>query len=234
VTFSAVETRKLGRVYGRRRVLHEVSLTMRAGEALALLGPNGAGKSTLVGILSTLARPSSGEVAYDGQKADANVRRGIGLVAHDSLVYGDLTGEENLKFFARAYGVTADVAALLRRVGLDAEAAARPARTYSRGMLQRLSLARALVHQPRLLLLDEPFTGLDRGGSALLAGILSEERARGAILLIVTHDLDAVATVVDRVVVLDRGRVTHDAPAPVSCSGAALAEIYRGAVRGAA
>jgi heme exporter protein A len=231
--FRTVEARGLTKVYGRQRALGGVDLTLRAGEATALLGPNGAGKSTLVGILATLVTPSAGEVRYGDERAgDDDLRGAIGVIAHESLCYGDLTGRENLSFFARLYNVPdarARVEQLLDRVGL-ADAAERPARTYSRGMLQRLAVARALVHKPQLLLADEPFTGLDRAGVELLATLLSEERARGCILCVVTHDFDAVAALIDRVVVLARGRIAHDAPAPPSHSTAALADIYRGAV----
>jgi heme exporter protein A len=235
MSFDAVEARGLTKVFGRQRALAGVDLTLRAGEATALLGPNGAGKSTLVGILSTLVSPTAGSVRYGGVDSDDEdaLRGAIGVIAHESYCYGDLTGHENLVFFARLYGVrdaraTAD--ALLERVGLR-DAAARPARTYSRGMLQRLSVARALVHRPRLLLADEPFTGLDRAGVALLAELLAEERARGCIMVVVTHDFDAVAPLVDRVVVLARGRVAHDAAAPSPRTTAALADVYRAAVQ---
>ena len=225
-------------MYGRQRALAGVDLTLRAGEATALLGPNGAGKSTLVGILATLTTPSTGEVRYGGARAgdDDDLRRAIGVIAHESLCYGDLTGRENLEFFARLYDV-ADArkaaASLLSRVGLD-DAAGRPARTYSRGMMQRLAVARALVHQPQLLLADEPFTGLDRSGVELLATLLEDERARVCILVVVTHVFDAVAPLFDRVVVLARGRIAHDAPAPSPRSHAALADVYRSAVAGVA
>jgi heme exporter protein A len=235
MALATVEARGLTKVYGRQRALAGVDLTLKRGEAVALLGPNGAGKSTLVGILSTLLPPSAGEVRFDGRRAgdDDALRGAIGVIAHESLCYGDLTGRENLVFFARLYGVRdargrADT--LLARVGLDGEAAGRPARTYSRGMLQRLSVARALVHTPELLLCDEPFTGLDRAGVALLGALLAEERARGAILVVVTHDFDAVAALVDRVVVLARGRITRDEPAPAARTTAALADLYRSAV----
>ncbi|HEX4458783.1 MAG TPA: ABC transporter ATP-binding protein [Polyangia bacterium] len=225
-------------MYGRQRALAGVDLTLRAGEATALLGPNGAGKSTLVGILATLTTPSTGEVRYGGALAgdDDDLRRAIGVIAHESLCYGDLTGRENLEFFARLYDVhdaRQAAASLLQRVGL-ADAASRPARTYSRGMMQRLAVARALVHRPQLLLADEPFTGLDRAGVELLATLLDEERARGCILVVVTHDFDAVAPLIDRVVVLARGRIAHDAPAPAPRTNAALADVYRAAVAGSA
>jgi heme exporter protein A len=191
----------------------------------ALLGPNGAGKSTLVGILATLVTPSSGEVLYGGHELDEEMRGTIGVIAHESLCYGDLTGRENLEFFARLYHVEKKRAAeMLARVGLE-QAANRPARTYSRGMLQRLAVARALIHRPRLLLADEPFTGLDRAGVELLAQLLAEERAAGALIVVVTHDFDAVAQLVDRVVVLQRGKIAHDGPQPAS-----LAEVYRAAL----
>jgi heme exporter protein A len=233
-SFDVVEARGLAKVYGRQRALAGVDVTLRAGEATALLGPNGAGKSTLVGILATLVHPSAGEVRYGGALAgDDELRGAIGVIAHESLCYGDLSGRENLVFFARLYGV-ADARAradeLLTRVGLG-DAAHRAARTYSRGMLQRLAVARALVHQPRLLLADEPFTGLDRAGVALLSDLLAAERARGCILVVVTHDFDAVAALVDRVVVLARGRKAHDAAAPSPRTTAALADVYRTAVQ---
>ena len=234
--FSAVEARGLVRTYGRQRALAGVDVTLRAGEATALLGPNGAGKSTLVGILSTLVHPSAGEVRYGQLRAGEDELRGaIGVIAHESLCYGDLSGRENLDFFARLYGVANPkkrVESLLERVGLS-DAAHRPLRTYSRGMVQRLTVARALVHQPELLLADEPFTGLDRAGVELLAGLLAEERARGCIMLVVTHDFEAVASLIDRVVVLTRGRVAHDEPAPPARTTAALTDIYRQAVTAA-
>jgi heme exporter protein A len=202
---------------------------LRSGEATALLGPNGAGKSTLVGILATLVHPSSGQVRYGGREPDDELRRAIGVIAHESLCYGDKSGRENLEFFARLYDVAqpeARAAELLERVGL-VDAQERPARTYSRGMMQRLSVARALVHHPQLLLCDEPFTGLDRAGVDLLGRLLAEERGRGAILVVVTHDFEAVAQLIDRVVVLARGRIARDEPSPVARTSAALAELYR-------
>jgi heme exporter protein A len=157
------------------------------------------------------------------------VRRAIGVVAHESLCYGDLTGRENLALYARLYGVadpSPRVDEMLTRVGLDS-AADRAARTYSRGMLQRLSVGRALCHRPGLLLLDEPFSGLDRAGCERLAELLAEEKARGVAVIVATHDFEAMAPVTDRVVVLARGKVAHDAPAPSGCTATALADIYR-------
>jgi heme exporter protein A len=205
---SRVAVRKVGKRFGQHRALANIDVELRAGEVCALLGPNGAGKSTLLGILSTLVRPSSGDVSYhEGESAvrpDDRLRREIGLLAHASLCYGELTAVENLVFFGGLYGIadpTARAHALLDQVGLDEKARLRAARTYSRGMVQRLALARALVADPSLLLLDEPFTGLDRGGALALGKRLGQARAEGAIVLVVTHDLEAIAEVTDHVVV---------------------------------
>jgi heme exporter protein A len=208
---------KVGKRYGSERALAGVSLELAAGSMCALLGHNGAGKTTLVGIVSTLVRQSSGKVAYEaaGKSVAAEaVRREIGLLAHASLCYGELTAVENLAFFAGLYGVDAGRAAigkLLDRVGLEPRARDRAARTYSRGMLQRLALARALLAKPSLVLLDEPFTGLDRGGALALGEQLGELRAAGAIVVVVTHDLEAIAGRVDHVAVLRRGQLVHEA-----------------------
>ena len=222
-----VEARGVHQAYGRQAALRGIDVGVKAGEAVALLGPNGAGKSTLLRILSSLERPSRGEVRWGGRSADAEVRRGVGLVAHESLCYADLTARENLRFFAELYDVDdrARVDALLDRVALTA-AADRPVRTYSRGMLQRIAVARALVASPRLLLLDEPFTGLDRQGVATLAAILDEEKARGAAILVVSHDLPAIARLVDRGVVLHKGKIVRDE----AMTGASLEKLYDEAV----
>src|SRR6476646_6647383 len=157
----------------------------------ALLGHNGAGKTTLLGIVSTLTRADSGKVAYsaDGKAVTgADVRRQIGMLAHASLCYAELSARENLELFAALYEIPVGgsrtnnpVDAMLDRVGLDPKARDRAARTYSRGMLQRLALARALLTQPSLVLLDEPFTGLDRGGALALGEQLGILRDAGAI-----------------------------------------------------
>ncbi len=230
-----VEAKQVSRVYGRQRALARTDFVLRRGEACALLGPNGAGKSTLCAIVSTVLKPTTGEVRFGGERASAQHRAAIGRLAHDPLCYLDLTAVENLRFFARIYGVAdaeARIPALLERVGLADEARGRLLRTYSRGMLQRASLARALLHRPALLVLDEPFTGLDRAGVDTLAGLLREERARGTMLLVVTHDLDAVAGIVDRALVLQRGRMIHDGPAPADPDG--MRALYRRIVDGEA
>ncbi|ACY15856.1 ABC transporter ATP-binding protein [Haliangium ochraceum] len=220
----SVQVDKLSKRYGHHRALGGVSCELRAGSMCALLGPNGAGKSTLLGILSTLVKPTGGSVRYADQAGDEiparDVRRHIGVLAHSSLVYGELSAIENLLFYGRLYQVAdleARARALLDEVGLDDKARQRPARTYSRGMTQRLSLARALLHDPRVLLLDEPFTGLDRTGARALVRSMAEAKQRGCILLVVTHDLESIGGLTDHVLVLKRGKAVFEeqrAPGP--------------------
>ncbi|MEZ4358625.1 MAG: ABC transporter ATP-binding protein [Kofleriaceae bacterium] len=202
--------------FGGERALANVSLELRAGGVCALLGHNGAGKSTLIGILSTLAQPTSGTVEYRGGGAALEVGRGlrreIGLLAHASLCYAELSAVENLLLFAQLYDIALDAGqaeARLEEVGLVRSAHHRVARTYSRGMWQRLALARALLAQPSLVLLDEPFTGLDRGGALALGASLGALKQGGALVVVVTHDLEAIAELTDHVVVLRRGAVVH-------------------------
>ena len=211
-----VEITKLAKRYGTERALVNVSLELRAGAMTALLGHNGAGKTTLLGILSTLVRQNDGKVRYvAGEReveADA-LRREIGLLAHSSMCYGELTAHENLELVAGLYDVDGGrgaITAVLDRVGLDKKARDRVARTYSRGMLQRLSLARALLTKPSLVLLDEPFTGLDRGGALAFGAELAALRDGGAIVVVVTHDLEAIAGRTDHVAILRQGKLVFE------------------------
>jgi heme exporter protein A len=206
-----IQTRNLVKQFGRQKALAGVSLELEAGQVTVLLGHNGAGKSTLISLLSTLARPTAGDIVWE--PAPKSPRAEIGLLAHEAMVYGELTAEENLRFWGTLYDVDdlpRRAAALLDEVGLDARARARPARTFSRGMLQRLALARALLPEPGVLLLDEPFTGLDRGGTAALTRVLSREKVAGRLILVATHDLEAVAGICDHLVVLRSGKVALD------------------------
>jgi heme exporter protein A len=229
----AVAIRGLTKRYGATRVLANVTMELRAGSLCALLGPNGAGKTTLLGIVSTLVRPSSGEVSYRAGSAavpaGGGLRRAIGVLAHDSFLYGGLTAEENLAFYARLYELEDGprrAAALLDEVGLADEARRRPVRTYSRGMVQRVALARALLHEPRVLLLDEPFTGIDRTGAAALARTLARAVERGCVCLVVSHDLEALAGIADHVAVLRRGKLEHDERRAGGFAEAELKELY--------
>jgi heme exporter protein A len=227
---ASVAVAKVGKRFGSERALAGVTLELRAGSMCALLGHNGAGKTTLLGILSTLMRPTDGKVRYvrGGRDVpmDDELRRDIGLLAHASLCYGELTATENLAFVAGLYDIDpAGIGTVLDRVGLAAGARQRPARTYSRGMLQRLALARALLTRPSLLLLDEPFTGLDRGGALALGEQLGELKAQGAIVVVVTHDLEAIADRTDHVAVLRRGQLVHESRAAAYSYGE-LKDLY--------
>jgi len=217
VDFLDLSIRELSRNFGRRRALTRVSLDCRSGEIVGLLGPNGAGKSTLLAILSTLAAPSSGDVLYGGRTArqiGAPLRSRIGVLSHDLHLYAELTATENLVFFGRLYGVAnpATVAAeALRRARLS-DRGGDLVSGFSRGMRQRLALERALLHNPRLLLLDEPFTGLDDASTLALIERLKELRAAGCIVLVATHDLDVGEAVLDRAVILHDGRLIAREP----------------------
>jgi heme exporter protein A len=209
-----VEIKKVAKRYGNERALAGVTLELRRGSMCALLGHNGAGKTTLLGLLSTLVRPNAGSIRYesDGKPVDGDeVRREIGMLAHQSLCYAELTAIENLELFAGLYDIEgADIKGLLDRVGLEERARNRAARTYSRGMQQRLALARALLTRPSLVLLDEPFTGLDREGALALGAQLGELKATGAMVVVVTHDLEAIADRADHLAILRRGSLVFE------------------------
>lgn len=209
-----LEVVRVARYFGRALALHNVSLEFRPGEVVAMLGPNGAGKTTLLRILATLLRPSEGAVRVNGGvdtwRARQRMRQHIGLVGHEALLYRELSGRENLALFARLYGVAERaIDDWLTWVGLG-DAGDKPVGAYSRGMKQRLAIARALIHEPSLVLFDEPLTGLDRGGQDFLWGLLAWLKREGRLSVVVTHRFDAPRTVFDRVVVLDRGRVRLD------------------------
>lgn len=195
--------------YGPVRAVVGVSLEVAFGEVAVVEGPNGSGKSTLLAMLGTVARPTGGSVDHGalGERPEI-VRRSIGWVGHESLCYADLTGRENVALAARLHGADpgAAVAEALRRFELGAFVD-RPVRTYSRGQRQRIALARALVHAPRLLLLDEPTTGLDAAGASRLAGVVAEEAARGAAVVVVTHDAGFAQGLGGTKYRMDRGRL---------------------------
>jgi heme exporter protein A len=173
-------------------------------------GPNGAGKSTLLDILSLLSRPTRGSLAFgdhDAWRERDQLRAALGVLAHAPMLYPELSGQENLTFFGRIYGTPSGrVAALAERFELTAFWR-RPARTYSRGQLQRVALARALLHAPRLILLDEPSTGLDAAAVEQLVQAVQAERARGAIVALITHDPSLAERLADVRVRLSRGRL---------------------------
>ncbi|MEZ5293994.1 MAG: ABC transporter ATP-binding protein [Vicinamibacterales bacterium] len=229
--FASVTVAGVGRHYGRRRALADVSFTARGGDIVGLLGPNGAGKSTLLSILGTVLAASTGRVAYgDRSSADAGarLRARIGMLGHDLFLYPELTALENLVFFGRLYGLTearGRAMAALERAGLGPRADDLVS-SFSRGMRQRVALERALLHAPRLLLLDEPFTGLDQASATALVERLREEQARGVVTVLATHDLDIVDGLLTEVVILQNGRQV-----PVPGAGGTLRERYQQAVQ---
>lgn len=227
-----IETRALVKVYGILPVLRQLDLGIARGEFVALLGPNGSGKSTLLRLLSGLSKATSGFIRIGGwelpQEAAA-VRAQIGMVSHKPLLYENLSARENLQFFARLYNlprheVESRITDLLAQVGLSKRGHDR-VRTFSRGMQQRLSIARALLHNPDILLLDEPYTGLDQDASAILDGLLHIAYTGERTILMSTHDLGRAATLAGRVIVLSRGTVAYDQPT-ISLDALKLSAIY--------
>jgi heme exporter protein A len=211
-----IEVQRLMKRFGPKVVLRGLDFSAHAGEFVALLGPNGAGKTTFLRILASLSRPTAGVVRIGGyalpQEAAA-VRRTLGVVSHQTLLYGDLTAEENLLFYARLYGIEhagQRVKEVLELVGLERRRADL-VRTFSRGMQQRLSIGRALLHDPQVLLLDEPYTGLDQDASAILDQILRTVAAQGRTILLTSHDLARAEDLATRFDVLSRGRIVASA-----------------------
>jgi heme exporter protein A len=201
----------LRRSFGRVPILRNIDVTLHPGDSLAVLGPNGAGKTTLLRMLAGLLRPDGGEIMILGEPAgrmSREARRAIGLLSHQTLLYDDLTLLENLIFAARLYGINqpAQIAlTALEAVALADRAGDLP-RQLSRGLQQRAALARALLHSPRIILMDEPFTGLDSAAADRLRVELDQRLSRGAALMLVTHDLSDVWDIATRVAVLVQGR----------------------------
>ena len=208
-----IAVRKLVKRFGLKTVLRGMDFSVEPGEFVALLGPNGAGKTTFLRILASLSRPTMGQVKIAGyflpQQAAA-VRRRLGVVSHLPLLYGDLTAEENLRFFARMYDIPdADrrIAEVLEMVGL-ASRRRDLVRTFSRGMQQRLAIGRAVLHDPEVMLFDEPHTGLDQDACQMLDTVLQQVAARGRTVVMTSHDLARVADLASRFDILSRGAIS--------------------------
>jgi heme exporter protein A len=234
-TAAALGVTDLARSFGHVRALRGVSFALGKGDVLAVFGPNGAGKTTLLRLLAGVLRPDRGEITIEGRKVlrgDAETRRRIGLISHASLLYDGLTAAENLEFYARLYGL-ADRRALAMRalesVGL-ADRATSLAVTMSRGMTQRLAIARALLHDPEVVLLDEPFTGLDQRAAASLRDQLERLRAANRVVVMVTHNLDEGLGLATHVAVQVAGRFVECGPR--RGDAAAYRELYRTATGG--
>ena len=208
-----IAVRKLVKRFGLKTVLRGMDFSVEPGEFVALLGPNGAGKTTFLRILASLSRPTMGQVNIAGyflpQQAAA-VRRRLGVVSHLPLLYGDLTAEENLRFFARMYDIPdayGRIAQVLEMVGL-ASRRRDLVRTFSRGMQQRLAIGRAVLHDPEVMLFDEPHTGLDQDACQMLDTALQEVAARGRTVVMTSHDLARVADLASRFDILSRGAIS--------------------------
>lgn len=210
-----IHVSKLVKAFGRRPVLRGIDLEVPAGQSVALFGPNGAGKTTLIRIIAGLSKLTAGRVLLGGQdvqKAGPSLRRYIGFVSHNPLVYDSLTAEENLLFFGRMYQVPdlpGRIVQVLEQVGL-AGRRKDVVRTYSRGMVQRLAIGRAILHNPPILLLDEPDTGLDQQAADMLRHLLVELGSGDRTVLLTTHNLERGIEWADRALILNGGRVRFD------------------------
>jgi heme exporter protein A len=236
----AIQVRGLTKAFGHQVALRGVNLDVAEGEFLTLFGPNGAGKTTLMRIIASLTRPTAGSVHVRGAdlaKAATAVRRHIGLISHNPLLYGDLTADENLRFFARMYDladagsdfVVQRIDTVLAQVGLSARRRD-PVRTFSRGMVQRLTIARAILHDPDIMLLDEPYTGLDLQAADMLRAVLQELAASNRTVILTTHNLEQGLEMCNRAAILNRGKVAWDGErAELDLAG--MKEIYREVTR---
>jgi len=212
-----IELQALTKTFGLRSVLRGVNLTVQSGEFVALLGPNGAGKSTLMRIVASLSKPTLGRVRvndYDLPARADEVRRLLGVVLHQPLLYGDLTAQENLSFFGQLYSVAnlpQRIVEVLTQVGLH-KRRRDLVRSFSRGMTQRLAIARAILHSPEVLLFDEAHTGLDQEASALLDEVLRGVAAEGCTVLMISHDLPRALALAQRIAILVDGKIGCDVP----------------------
>ncbi|MBL7958729.1 heme ABC exporter ATP-binding protein CcmA [bacterium] len=212
-----IDISNITKLYGRFRALDNLDLKISANDFVAILGRNGAGKTTLLKIVATLLKPTGGEVHINGhniRKDSFVILQQMGMVSHQTYIYSDLTAKENLSFYAKFYDVenpAARIQNLLEKVGL-AHRSDESVRRFSRGMQQRLSIARALLHNPRILLLDEPYTGLDQKACEFLDTILLDYHQAGNCILVVTHDIERIAGIAKRAVVFDKGKVAWDQP----------------------
>jgi heme exporter protein A len=207
-----IEVHALVKRFGPKTVLRGLDFQVEAGQFVALLGPNGAGKTTFLRILASLARPTFGQISIAGYSLPhqaAAVRRQLGVVSHQPLLYGDLSAEENLRFYGRMYGIErleARISEVLEMIGLSIRRRDL-VRNFSRGMQQRLAIGRAILHDPEVLLLDEPHTGLDQDACEMLDTVLRQVGACGRTVLMTSHDLARAAGLAERFDVLSRGRI---------------------------
>jgi len=230
---AAIQVEGLTRAFGRRVAIRGLTFGVNDGECLALFGPNGAGKTTLLRILAGLLRPTSGTAHIAGVRlpGGAEARSVVGLISHQTMLYSALTAMENVEFTARLYGLESPREAAMRaltRMRLEQRAES-PVRSLSRGMQQRVSIARAIVHQPRVVLLDEPYTGLDETGAAALSAALESLKSGGAALVLVTHHLgEGLALATHTAIMRDGQFVKHEPRGSLELD--AYRDVYREAI----
>ncbi|MEH6991522.1 ABC transporter ATP-binding protein [Neobacillus drentensis] len=210
-----IEIKKLTKQADNKLILRGVDLSIKQGETVAILGPNGAGKSTLLKVLATLIKPTSGLVKINGldlKKDHIEVKKLFGYLPHSSLLYDHYTPLENLLFFGELYGVK-DVEnrarQLVKEVGLSFFIN-EPVKNFSRGMIQRIAIARAIIHEPKIMLLDEPHTGLDQGAITILNNVVLSMKEKGCTTLMVTHDFKQAAEICDRIIIVKNGKIADD------------------------
>ena len=230
-----IQVKKLVKRFGPLTVLKELDFEVEKGEFVALIGPNGAGKTTLLRILASLSRPTSGYVhiaSYRLPQDASTVRSLLGFVSHQPLLYGDLTALENLVFYSRLYNIDKSrIAEVLELVGLS-KRGDDLVRTFSRGMQQRLAIARAVLHQPPLLLLDEPYTGLDQGAGEILDSLLSDIAKQGRTVVMTSHDLVRASGLASRLDILSKGGIIHSV-SKKEFKSTDLIQLYKDALGGA-
>lgn len=225
----AIEVKRLIKSYGEHHALRGIDLNVKWGDILAIFGPNGAGKTTLLKVLATLVKPSAGDVSVAGfnLKQDAiMIRRRIGVVTHQTLLYDDLSAYENLRFYGKMYDVSNlrdRINQLVAQVGLESRIHD-PVRTLSRGMQQRLAIARALIHDPPVLLLDEPGTGLDQHASAMFANILNSTVNKQRAVLMTSHSLEQGAALSNRIAIMADGKIAYEGSKQMDISN--LRDVY--------
>lgn len=210
-----IEIKKLTKQADNKLILRGVDLSIKKGETVAILGPNGAGKSTLLKVLATLIKPTSGLIKINGldlKKDHIEIKKLLGYLPHSSLLYDHYSPLENLVFFGNIYGVNnveQKASKLVKEVGLSFFLN-EPVKNFSRGMIQRIAIARAIIHNPEILLLDEPHTGLDQGAISILNNVILSMKEKGATTLMVTHDFKQAAEICDRIIIVKNGRIVDD------------------------
>ncbi|MEH7273321.1 ABC transporter ATP-binding protein [Neobacillus vireti] len=210
-----IEIKKLTKQADNKLILRGVDLSIKQGETVAILGPNGAGKSTLLKVLATLIKPTSGLVKINGldlKKNHIEIKKMFGYLPHSSLLYDHYTPFENLVFFGNLYGVNDvenNARKLVKEVGLSFFIN-EPVKNFSRGMIQRIAIARAIIHEPKIMMLDEPHTGLDQGAINILNNVVLSMKAKGCTTLMVTHDFKQAAEICDRIIIVKNGKVADD------------------------